>query len=178
MLLIKFIELLYNIFRLSGCYQVQRVWKAHRLMLFKRFAHARGQHALVFIANMKFSSARSRHTSAVLIQRRTRVFLALTTRKRTLANIARQLMLNNAAIKVQAFVRCHMVRRSYAAERTQGLAYAKLMVCRCFVLSCSYLFYKINSNVFCLDYSGLGRRRCGRRDGVVSLPDGYPEVGR
>mmetsp|Transcript_22181 Transcript_22181/g.37561 ORF Transcript_22181/g.37561 Transcript_22181/m.37561 type:complete len:161 (-) Transcript_22181:275-757(-) len=127
MLLIKFIELLYNIFRLSGCYQVQRVWKAHRLMLFKRFAHARGQHALVFIANMKFSSARSRHTSAVLIQRRTRVFLALTTRKRTLANIARQLMLNNAAIKVQAFVRCHMVRRSYAAERTQGLAYAKLM---------------------------------------------------
>lgn len=97
-------------------------------MMFKRFAHARGQHALVFVANLKFSTARSQHTSAALIQRRTRVFLAVTTRKRTLAEISRNLMLNGAAVKLQAFVRCHLVRRSYAAERTRGLAYTKMMV--------------------------------------------------
>lgn len=104
------------------------MWKAHRLMMFKRYAHARGQHALVYVANLKFSTARSHHTSAVVLQRRVRVFLALTRRRRTLADIARNAMLNGAAVKLQAFVRCHMVRRNYAAERTRGLAYAKMMV--------------------------------------------------
>ena len=110
--------------------KVQRIWKAHRLRLFHRHAHARGQQALVFIANEKFSAAQARHSGAVTLQRRVRVFLAVSRKRRVLAEKARQLQLSTAAVKMQAFTRCEMTRKNYSRERTRGLAYAKMMVRR------------------------------------------------
>ena len=97
-------------------------------MQFKRFAHARGQQALVFVAHRRYSAAQSRHTRVVLLQRRARVFLAVTRKRAILAEKARLLKLATAAVKLQAWARCHMGRKNYAHERTRGLAYEKLMV--------------------------------------------------
>jgi hypothetical protein len=107
--------------------RLQRIWKAHRLMQFKRYAQARGQHALVYIANIKYSDSKRKHINAVTIQRRVLVFLTETWKNRKLAEIAEQAAFNAAAIKIQAFARCEMTRRSYARERRRGLAYAKIM---------------------------------------------------
>ena len=97
-------------------------------MQFKRFAQARGQQALVCIASLKFGRVRSSQTAAVTLQRRVRVFLAMSRKRQTLADLAHQLRLTSAAVKVQAFARCNVARKNYMRERTQGLAYAKLMV--------------------------------------------------
>jgi myosin heavy subunit len=61
--------------------RLQRIWKAHRLMQFKRYAQARGQHALVYIANLKYTNSKRHHTNAVTIQRQVQVFLVTAWKK-------------------------------------------------------------------------------------------------
>ena len=56
------------------------------------------------------------------------MYLAMMLKKRLLAEIAHFAALNEAAVKIQAFVRCELTRKNYARERTRGMAYAKLMV--------------------------------------------------